>query len=312
MINNIAVLTISAKTMKTFLASFYANEKDKVEKFKTTVLHLFIDNRNIDFESLHSVLEEYHDKYCKDLQIIYYKDLDKQLIRSLSLTNQDSLDYIRHQTHHIKLSIPLILHEKGINRFFFVDDDTVFLKSPEKYLESESEFLVYYDLFPKYYHATEQAKQEFSAFSKLCQTELATIEDFNASHGLINAGQIVFTYFEDYKQFLYNFYTNKFILQRFFDNVYNRTIQKVVTKSRFHKSYFDEQKALSYYFIDHKLAKFDKDVHIYFYSAQKFIARKLEQKNHSEFMFIHYATKEKDFYIDHFYNLFYKGQTNEA
>lgn len=303
---DIAITTINSDIMRTFFISFYANEINRQEKIKETNLHIFIDNRRYDYDKLQQEIEQYHKDYCSNLSVFYYTSMHTYLIDYFKFTNERTLDYINFQTHHIKMSIPLILHEKGIDKFFFSDDDVIFLKSPEKYFSKQYEDFITImakDCFTRYYDNIQNSVDEWNAFrSNIENPKDCTISEFNAI-GIKSVGQFLYNYLESYPVFLRKFYTNEWILNRFFTKVFDSKLKKIIARGRQNASFLDEQKALSFYFNEYPMHKFEKqDVVIYYDKPHKFVERGRHLKKHEKNMLLHYGTSKKDFYIEHFFN----------
>lgn len=302
---NIALTTIDSRIMKTFFASFYANEENKTEKIRNTTLHVFIDNRRYNYDELHAAIEAYHKEYCPDVEVCYYTNMHEYLINHFSFKDEDTLNYIKYQTHHIKMSIPLILHEKNIDKFFFTDDDVIFLKSPEKYFSKEYDEYVSVmlkDCFTRYYKDVENSINEFNAFRQNVENpKEITIEEFNKI-GIKSVGQFLFNYLDSYEMFLRKFYTNSYITTRFLTKVYDVSQHKVIARGRINLSFLDEQKALSFYLNEYPMGKFErKDIVIYYDKPVNFVKREKHLKRHEKNMLVHYGTSQKDFYIEHFF-----------
>ena len=304
---DIAMTTINTEIMRTFFISFYANEVNRNEEESKTRLHVFIDDRFHKYEEMQPEIESYHQLYCPAVSVTYYTGLHEYLIEYFQFTeeNQNSLDYINYQTHHIKMAIPLMLHERGIDKFFFTDDDVIFLKTPKKYFEGEYlnvNSVMLKDCFTRYYADKEKSMDEFNAFRLNVENPKEyTIPEFNKI-GVKSVGQFLFNYQDSYPVMLRKFYTNEFITNRFLTKVYDIKQHKVIARGRINASFLDEQKALSFYLNEMPMTKFERyDIVIYYDKPVNFVKREKDQKMHEKNMLVHYGTSQKQYYIEHFF-----------
>lgn len=232
---HIAVTSINPKIMRLFFLSFYRNEENREEEIANTHLHIFIDNRKYCYPDLYNSIERHRRELLPDLTVSYYTNLHDFLINYLDIKDKKSLSYIQHQTHHIKMAVPLIMKEHGVTKFFFTDDDVLFLRSPKTYFSKDFDHVVSVmkkEAFNLIKLDDQNSLNEFEALKSLVPNPLYENPRDQNYNKFKSVGQFLFNYRQDYDVFLEKFYSNDYILNRFFTKVFDYENEVFITNKK--------------------------------------------------------------------------------
>ena len=181
------------------------------------------------------------------------------IIKEFNLTGVNE-QYVWKQTHHICLAYKYLLSKKyDVKEVFCLDDDTVILKDIRN-LFPAGKNCAYYINSPLYFYwkSSKIHRNELKAYCDIVEKDITkyvttTADGLKYKIAQYNAGHFYIVLEESFFRVVRNFYTNGFFQNRFFDDVYDlstNALYKGVTK--FNRSYFDEQRLLTHYFLTNK------------------------------------------------------------
>jgi hypothetical protein len=303
---DLATLTIDPKRIRVLLATMYHYEEDRDAELRNTTLHLFVDNRRYDADKIIAEVKGYVEKYAPALQVEYWTDLHKKIFEKVDLKSEKAKRYVMRQTHHIKMSIPLILHDANVDRFFFFDDDVLLLRSPKAYFGEEFkdvDYVLTKDAFSRF---NPDGDKEFDALASITGVTYDVKEQNR--RGIMSVGQWLFRWYDDYLDFCTSFYNNEWFLEKFFTKVWDFDNDYAKTDKRGNASFIDEQRCLTFYFQQRTIGKFLRgDVVIHYERPEKYRNKGYTEKRYEKNMLVHYGSVEKKWYMDHFMSVF-KGE----
>lgn len=305
----LVVATVNPEILKTFLKTIFLFEDPK-EEYE---LLIYPDQRKLNVEDLESVIKDL--KLKVKYRIINLKPVDF-LLNFLGTTDKKVISYIRNQTHHFKITVMLDLWKRGITEFLFLDDDTIILKDLSKLFETNTlyGFLLRNHLYYVHRNSPENMR-EFENFLDIVQignweTIFSYTEKF-IKMGQYNAGHFKMILTEDFIEAVKRFYLNDYLKERFFYTAWDfEKDQPLENVSFYNKSFFDEQKFLTYYFYKNQdrvtTEYLNRDSSVYMsYKEDEFLTLDYTalKKKLSKNLIIHYVGKEKIPRANYFFNL---------
>lgn len=294
---NIVVATVNPEICKTFLDTFVFFG-DTQEDY---LVHVFPDERNAKIEDFEFVREYSFTKLHDENKVM------DNLKEFIAPATEEELAYIAHQTHHYKMAVLLYLFQTTeIDKVFFLDDDTILLRDISKFFDDPKKYVGFYMRnYLYYYHKnSEDSMAEFNQLAEITKLDRDTLSETTrfVKIGQYNAGHFLFTFDRegDFLEILKNFYKNPYLKERFFENVWDLEKEEKRDVDFYNKSFFDEQKFLTFYFLSKaeevNTIFLNKDSPVYMsYKEDEFLKDTKEEfmKKTKKNSIIHYVSKEK-------------------
>lgn len=306
--NTLVVTTVNPRILRTFVQSIFLFQPSVRKDYELLV---YPDLRNTSLEEIQDAVKL--SPISTKIHSLDSVEAIKGLVGNES--NEKVEAYIRYQTHNFKIAAMFDLWKKGIKEFFFLDDDTVVLRD----LKSLFEFDIYSLLIRNalyYVHKNSQENmKEHQAFLDIVGVE-DDKEYFEHTEKFVktsqyNAGHFKMTLTEDFIESIKRFYLNPYLKDRFLETVWDldSNTYKAET-SFFHKSFFDEQKFLTYYFYCNpervETEFLNRNSSVYLSKKEdEFLNLSFSEleKKVSKNKIIHYVGKEKERRAEYFFTL---------